>query len=93
MKRLRESLAFRSLEPCSSCDLEVPGGDLGVHGGVLGVLFSSADLILLQQRSRGKSGKVGCWTFWGGRSRWRGGGDGVAVDVRWMVGVNQDLSF
>jgi hypothetical protein len=37
MQRLRESLAFRSLEPCSSCVLEVPEGVLGVHGGVLGL--------------------------------------------------------
>jgi hypothetical protein len=47
MQRLRESLAFRSLGPCSSCVLEVPEGDLGVHGGVLFVLCSGADLILL----------------------------------------------
>ena len=55
-KRLRESLAFRSLEPCSSCDLEVLEGVLGIHGGVLGVLSCATDLFLLQQRSRGKSG-------------------------------------
>jgi hypothetical protein len=51
-KRLRESLAFRSLEPCSSCVLEVLEGVLGVHG----VLACAADLFLLQQRSRGESG-------------------------------------
>jgi hypothetical protein len=64
MQRLRESLAFRSLEPCSSCVLEVPEGVLGVHGGVLGVLGSAADLVLLQQRSRGKKVEklgVGLW--------------------------------
>jgi hypothetical protein len=33
MQRLRESLAFRSLELRSSCVLEVPEGVLGVHGG------------------------------------------------------------
>jgi hypothetical protein len=49
-KRLRESLAFRSFELCSSCDL----GE--VLGGVHGVLVSVADLSLLQQRSRGKVG-------------------------------------
>jgi hypothetical protein len=46
---LRESLAFRSFELCSSCDLEV-------LEGVLGVLASVADLSFLQQRSRGKVG-------------------------------------
>jgi hypothetical protein len=45
-KRLRESLAFRSLERCSSCVLE---GVLGVHGGVLGL---AADWILLQWRRK-----------------------------------------
>jgi hypothetical protein len=59
-KRLRESLAFRSFEPCSSCDLGVSEGDLGVHGGVLGgvhgVLAAAADLFLLH---RGVEGKVG----------------------------------
>jgi hypothetical protein len=57
MKRLRESLAFRSLELCSSCDLEV-------LEGVLGVLASVADLSLLQQRSRGKVGGKGEGFWW-----------------------------
>jgi hypothetical protein len=37
---------------------------LGVHGGVLGVLGSAADLVWLQQRSRGKKVEklgVGLW--------------------------------
>jgi hypothetical protein len=76
-KRLRESLAFRSLESCSSCDLE---GVLGVHGGVLGL---AADWILLLWRSRGESG----WKSWaldygGGRFLVEWWMDGVAVDAR-----------
>jgi hypothetical protein len=50
MKWLRESLAFRSFEPCPSRDLEVPEGDLGVHGGVLGSLFSRRfDLVATEE--------------------------------------------
>jgi hypothetical protein len=65
-------LAFRSLELCSSCDLEV-------LEGVLGVLASVADLSLLQQRSRGK------WVeklkvFGGVVDGWSGCG----CEVRWM---------
>jgi hypothetical protein len=82
-KRLRESLAFRSFERCSSCDLEVLEvleGVLGIHGGVLGL---AADWILLQWRSRGKSG----WKSWvldygGGRFWWSGGW----MEWLWMRG-------
>jgi hypothetical protein len=38
-KRLREGLAFRSFERCSSCDLEILGGVLGVLGGWVGWLW------------------------------------------------------
>jgi hypothetical protein len=76
-KRLRESLAFGFMERCSSCDLEVLEGVLGVHGGVLGL---AADWISLQWRSRGKSG----WKRWS---------DGwlVCAEGRLGRGVAQDL--
>jgi hypothetical protein len=82
MQRLRESWAFRSLGLCSSCVLEVPEGVLGVHGGVLGVLRSGADLILFQWRSRGKKWKSWVLDYGGGRFWWSGGW----VEWLWMRG-------
>jgi hypothetical protein len=72
-KRLRESLAFRSLERCSSCVLEEV---LGVHDGVLGL---AADWILLQWRSRGKRWKSWVLDYGGGRFSVEWWMDGVAV--------------
>jgi hypothetical protein len=78
MHRLRESLAFRSLEPCSSCVLEVPDG-------VLGVLASAADLVLLQQRSRGKLvEKVEESVYWTVEEEGSGGVEKSEVD--WWMG-------
>jgi hypothetical protein len=76
MQRLRESLAFRSLELCSSCVHEVPEGVLGVLGGRHGSSLVAAEE--WRKKVVEKLG-VGLWRRKVLVEWWM---DGVAVDAR-----------
>jgi hypothetical protein len=81
-KRLREGLAFRSLEPCSSCVLEVPEGVLGVPG-VLGGRHGSSLVATEEWRKKVEKLGVGLWrrkvrVEWR-KVRWSGCG----CEMRW----------